>query len=323
MMLTALYFENLSYTTENCDLLAHAFRVIRLPDPRHVTCELLAKIDVIFAPLGYRFDEDFFLKCPRLKVIATNTTGVPHINVEVATRQGISVVSLKNDFEFLQSITPTAELTLGLIIAITRNLVPACDAVKKGNWCRWDFGGTAMLSRMSLGVIGLGRLGEKVARYAACMGMKVNYCDPFRNDLPEEANSYRRCKSLEDLVQSSDVVTLHVPMEDRNRQMLRHFKEGSYLVNTARGELVDNLALVAALESGQLAGAAVDVLDGEFDPDFVLGASRHPLICYANKSNNLIITPHIGGSTKDAWSLTQRRTIEKAKVAAYSQNTDS
>jgi phosphoglycerate dehydrogenase-like enzyme len=147
------------------------------------------------------------------------------------------------------------------------------------------------------------------------MGMQVNYCNPR---LPHDpAWPYTRVRTLEELVAGNDVISLHAVMSEANRHLFNaavfaRFKPGAFFVNTARGELVDSNALIEALDKGMLAGAALDVLDGEFEPGFEQRAHEHPLIRYAQRHKNLIITPHIAGSTKDAWSLTQRFVIEKA-----------
>lgn len=313
----AVYFEVLEYTSDNLRVLSNRFDLRRLSDPSALTDEVLAEAELLFAPLGYRFEESLFRRCPKLRVVATNTTGVPHIDVEAARRQGITVISLQDAPDFLETITPTAELTLGLIIAITRNILPAHRATLEGRWRRWDFGGPAMLSRMCLGVVGLGRLGGMVARWAAAIGASVSFYDPFRKRTSAAEAVYTRHATLHELVASSDVVTIHVPMSEANRHMFSErvfaaFKPGAYFVNTARGELVDTQALIEALERGHVGGAALDVLDGEFDPEFASSAAAHPLVEYAKKHDNVIITPHIGGSTRDAWGLTQRYTIERA-----------
>uniref|UniRef100_UPI002FDA109D NAD(P)-dependent oxidoreductase n=1 Tax=Dissulfurispira sp. TaxID=2817609 RepID=UPI002FDA109D len=313
-MKKALYFEILNYKKENLDLLYDNFEVIRLNNPSMITPDILKDVSVIFAPLGYFFGEDIFSKSPNLKVVATNTTGVPHIDVDNAVLRGIKVISLKDEKEFLNTITPTAELTIGLIINITRNVIPAIKSVLDGKWSRWEFGGQAMLSRMSIGIVGLGRLGIMVARYATSFGTKVSYYDPFIAHNAEWP--YKRVESIEQLVSDVDIVTVHIPMNKENRHLFNKgvffkFKKGSYFINTARGEVVDSQALIEALEKGIIKGAAVDVLDGEFEPDFSGRILSHPLVKYAQTHDNLIITPHIAGSTEDAWYLTQRHVIEQ------------
>ncbi|GER93414.1 hydroxyacid dehydrogenase [hot springs metagenome] len=313
-MKKVLYFEILNYKKENLELLKKNFELVILNNPSQITPDILKDISVIFAPLGYYFGEDIFSMSPDLKVIATNTTGVPHIDVERAAARGIHIISLRDEKEFLNTITPTAELTMGLIINITRNVISAIKSVLDGKWSRWEFGGQAMLSRMSIGIVGLGRLGKMVAKYATAFGMDISYYDPFiTHDLQW---IYKRCESIEELVSNVDIVSVHIPMNKENRHFFNRgvfskFKKGSYFINTARGEVVDSEALIDALEKGIIKGAALDVLDGEFEPDFSERVLSHSLVRYAQTHDNLIITPHIAGSTEDAWYLTQRYVIEQ------------
>jgi D-3-phosphoglycerate dehydrogenase len=172
---------------------------------------------------------------------------------------------------------------------------------------------------MSLGVVGLGRLGSMVASYGLCFGMRVCYFDPY---VEESATGVERIETLEELVETSDIVTIHVPYNSEthnlfNRELFARFKNGAFFINTSRGEVVDKQALLECLQSGKLAGAATDVLDGEFNPGFDQKVIEHPLVQYASTHFNLIITPHIGGSTIDAWSLTQEHTIRKVIEAIH------
>ena len=144
-------------------------------------------------------------------------------------------------------------------------------------------------------------------------GMKVSYYDPYLKK--PGAKKIKRINSLEKLVSSNDIITVHIPMNEKNRNLfndriLSKFKEKSYFINTSRGEIIDSSALIEFLRNGRIAGAALDVLDGEFEPGFSKKVSAHSLVKYARANNNLLITPHIAGSTADAWFLTQRFTIE-------------
>jgi len=307
-----LYYGLLAYQPDNLELLKSEFDVIELPTPVEDSDDVLAGVDACFAPLGYRFDSAKMGRCPNLRAIISNTTGVPHIDMEATASRGIQVFSLKDEQDFLDTITPTAEHAFGLMLALLRRTPWSFDAVLDGTWNRFDFGSPAMLSRLSLGVIGLGRLGRKLAAYGAAFGMSVRYFDPY---VPQSAESPERIDSLTDLLALSDVVSLHVPANESTHHLLdrlafTHLKPSAVLINTARGEIVDERALLQALEAGSLAGAAIDVLDGEYEPGF--RAADHPLVGYARSNSNLLITPHIAGSTVDAWRETQRRVIDMA-----------
>ncbi len=312
MKATALYYSCLKYQPENLALLGDSFECIELADPSGDTPGILARVEVLFAPLGYQVDKAKIDACPRLKVVASNTTGHPHIDIDHCRARGIAVACLKFAPEFLRSITPTAELTFGLIIALTRGLIPAQRAALDGRWDRRPHGAPAMLSRLKLGIVGLGRLGGWVAGYGRAFGMEVAYVDPY-----VESAEWRRFASLEELAGWCDILTIHAPHEKETEGLISgavigRMNPGSYLVNTARGELLDWAAVMAALKEERLAGAAFDVFEGEFEPDFAERYPTHPLLAYARTHDNVILTPHIGGSTRDAWAATERKTIEMA-----------
>lgn len=319
----AIYYDVLNFTPDNIALLADHFEVTTLRDPSKLNSEALRECRVLFAPMGFRCDRDIIEHAPKLEVIATCTTGTPHIDLAAAKRRAIEVVSLRDETDFLNAITPTAELTIGLIVAITRNLLPAVDFTRQGRWGRMDFGGPLMLSRMSLGIVGMGRLGRMVAKYAHAMGMKVSYYNP--RVVHDPAWPYTRVRTLEELVATQHVISLHAGPADGNRHLFNaalfsRFKPGAFFVNTARGEFVDSNALIEALDKRIVAGAALDVLDGEFEPGFEQRAADHPLMQYARHHNNLIVTPHVAGSTKDAWTLVQRFVIEKVCAACAARS---
>jgi|TARA_B100000315_G_scaffold216684_1_gene216767 D-3-phosphoglycerate dehydrogenase len=309
-----LYYTILDYQPENKAILDKHFYVITLKNPDEDNREILKEVDVIIVPLGFYLGRDKIDKAPNLRIIASNTTGVPHIDVEYAEQKGIRVISLKDYQGFLRSITPTAELTWGLILALTRRIPWAFHSVCDGEWNRRLFGGVSMLSRMSLGIAGLGRLGSMVASYGKCFGMKVNFYDPYVTDplIP----GLKRADTLEELVEDNDIVSIHIPHKPEteklfNEEIFSKFKQGSFLINTSRGELIDFSVLLRSLQNKVLAGAALDVFEGEYEEGFSKKYITHPLLEYARKHDNLIITPHIGGSTCDAWRLTEEFTLRK------------
>lgn len=306
-----LYYRMLNWQAENQALAADAFKIHELDNPDQDSDGMLAGIEACCAPLGFYFGPEKMDRCPRLRAIVTNTTGVPHIDMAAAGARGIAVFSLKDEQAFLDTITPTAEHTWGLLLALLRRTPWAFAHVKAGHWNRFEWGAPAMLSRLKLGIIGYGRLGRRVARYGAAFDMAVRYYDPF----VEPDNLTERQDRLEDLLAWADVVSLHVPSLPETQglidaQMIARFKPGSLFINTARAELVDEAALLAALRQGRIAGYGADVLEGEFDLDFKAG--EHPLVRHAQNHDNVLLTPHVAGSTLDAWRETQGRVIEMA-----------
>lgn len=311
-----LYYTILQFQSESLDMLRRNFELIELPDPDSDTAAILDEIDVTFAPLGFHCGKNKIDSCPNLKVIASSTTGVPHIDLEYAESKGVTVIALNTEQEFLKSITPTAEHTWGLLLSLTRRIPWAFESVKSGTWNRRHFPGKAMLTSLSLGIIGLGRLGSMVAKYGKCFGMNVQYYDPYIEH--PEVEGIKRVGSLKELVSGNDIISLHIPHNKRNERLINNeifnnFKKRSFFINTARAEAIDSSALLEALNSGRIAGAALDVFEGEFQKGFSNSQEfkNHPLLKYAQSHDNLLITPHIGGSTLDAWAKTEQYVINK------------
>lgn len=249
--------------------------------------------NALWVKLRYRIDKELLSGATDLQWIATPTTGLNHIDMEYAQRRGIEVISLRGEVEFLRTIRATAELTVGLILSLLRKIPAAVDHVRAGEWNRDLFQGTELYGK-TLGIIGLGRLGNQVAALLQAFGMTVLACDPRPREVPANVSLV----SLDELAKSSDVISVHASYESGahellNRDFFQAVKRGVVLVNTARGEIVDELALIDALESGRLAGAAVDVVSEEHRRG---GA----LVRYAQTHANLLITPHIGGNTEES-----------------------
>jgi len=307
----ALYYRILKYQPQNLALLARHFELLELEHPDASSDEVLARAELLFAPLGFRVDATRMQKCPRLKAIASNTTGVPHIDLQAAAERGIAVCALHDQQVFLDTITPTAEHTIGLMLAASRRIPAAHGAAASGRWDRRPWGAPRMMSRLRLGLVGYGRLGRKVAAVATAMGMQVAWYDPY------VADASGRMHDLLELARRSDVLSLHAVANAEtqglvSRSILEALPGQAIVVNTARGELLDTDALLDLLASGHLWAAALDTVDGEYRLDFSDHFADTPVARYAREHDNLILTPHIGGSTVDAWTETERRVIVAA-----------
>lgn len=242
---------------------------------------------------------------PGLRIIACATTGSDHIEREELERRSIPVRTLQEDRELLLGLTPAAELSWALLMACARRLTGAHDHVKAGQWSRDRFPGI-MLKDKRLGIIGCGRIGSWMARYAKAFGMEVAGYDPHVDALPEGVSPL----DLEDLVGTSDFVTVHVHLSEEtrsllSRDLLESAKPGVIVINTSRGAVIDEKALLDGLKSGRIGGAGLDVLDGE--PDIL----SHSLVRFAREHDNVVITPHCGGNSPDAVAVVCRRTAEK------------
>jgi D-3-phosphoglycerate dehydrogenase len=271
--------------------------------------QLLARVapcDALWVRLRTRIDRAVFDAAPSLRLIVTNTTGLDHIDLDEAARRGIEVVSLRGEPEFLSTVTATAELTLALALGLLRHIPAAVDHVRGGGWDRYPFKGHDLFGKTA-GIVGYGRLGRLVARYLLAFGMRVVAATPQPCD-PQPGVSIH---PLDDVLRLADIVTLHVNLTEDTRGMigareLALVKRGAWLVNTARGELVVEAALLEALESGRLAGAAVDVVCDTYAND-----RMSPLRAYAASHDNLIATPHIGGYTFESLEKTELFLAEK------------
>jgi D-3-phosphoglycerate dehydrogenase len=268
--------------------------------------ELLREVpemDVLIVRLGHAIDRDVIDAAPRLRAIVSATTGLDHIDLHSARERGISVLSLKGETDFLRTVDATAEHTWALLLALTRRLVPAVLSVRAGEWERDSFRGRE-LNGARLGILGVGRIGSRVAAYGNAFGMDVSGYDPLIDSWPADV---RRTPTLEDLLAVADVLSIHIPLNDEtkglmNRARLALLPAGALLVNTSRGEIVDENALCDALEERRLAGAALDTVCHERD---TARRSRSRLMALARKADYLLITPHIGGATKESMANTE------------------
>lgn len=290
--------------------------------------------EVMVIRLGYTIDEALQQRATRLKAIVSPTTGLDHIDLKAAAHRGVAVLSLKGEVEFLSTITATAELTWGLVLSLLRKIVPAHADVCNGRWDRDSFRGVELRGK-TLGIVGVGRLGRMMARYGKAFHMRVLGYDPHAADGVENLDEF--CGSLLELVSRSDVVTVHVPLAEETMNLLGHehfavMKRSALLVNTSRGRIVNEVALLEALESGKIGGAALDVLAREEDARDGRGDAigSDLLIQYARRRDNLLLTPHIGGATGESMHRTEIFMAEKLKqhiqkknekVAYASQNT--
>ncbi len=298
--------------------------LLKLGELHEEACDremLLARValaDVLIVRLGHRIDAAVLERAPNLRIIVSATTGLNHIDLDATASRGITVLCLRGQRAFLDSVTATAELTWGLLIALVRKLVPAAQSVESGVWDRDLFRGL-QLSGKTIGIVGMGRLGRIVAEYAQAFRMNVLYADPFVEDVSEAVTRVE----LPELLARSDVVSIHVAFSEETRKLFdakafARMKPGAVLINTARGEIIDEAALLEALESERIAGAAIDVLDDETG---LLNFADHPLIRFAAQSDRLVVTPHIGGATHD--SLRDAETYMARMLERYLSEMDA
>jgi D-3-phosphoglycerate dehydrogenase len=249
--------------------------------------ETIGDYDAIVIRSATKLTADILQHADRLKVIGRAGVGVDNVDVETATRRGIVVANAPES-----TVVSAAEHTIGLLVALTRNIPQAHAALKQGRWERGRYGGVELEGK-TLGVLGFGRIGQQVARRALGLGLRVVAYDPFVAKERFRELGVDRVESPSDVYRSADFVTLHLPLTDETRGILdqaafAEMKEGVRLVNAARGELVDETALLEALRSGKVGAAALDVFSAE--------PYAGPLL----ELDNVVVTPHLAASTEEA-----------------------
>lgn len=261
--------------------------------------------DIISVFINSNITPKVIEKFKNLRVIATRSTGYNHINIRYCAQNNIRVFNVEDYGQ-----TSVAQYTLMLILALVRHLLPAYLDVRQGNTNHASYEGEN-LEKLTLGIIGCGAIGSSVAKIANYFGMKILVYSYMKQ---KEIAEFADYVSLTELLEQSDIVTLHLPYQKDNYHMISEtefskMKNGSYIINTSRGELVDILALYKALESGKIKGAALDVLECEYlftNQDNVIEDLKElnskcitsALITQKLLAmNNVIITPHIGYNT--------------------------
>lgn len=310
-MIRILNAEPINYAGEARQIL----RCLGEVDERAVNrSELLSRIadyDVLIVRLKFRIDREVIDTGKRLKVIATATTGLDHIDVDLAHQRGITVLSLQGESRFLRTIPATAEHTWALLLALVRRIPWAFQSVVEGRWNRDAFRGQELRGKR-LGLVGFGRIGKQVARYGLTFEMSVAAYDPYCRDWPRDVQRYRR---LDDLLSTSDVLSIHVPLNGKTAGLigageLAQLPPGALLINTSRGVVIDETALVNMLAQGHLAGAALDVVRDEWDE---ARRDQGSLLAYARGHRNLLITPHTGGATRESMERAEVFLAEKLR----------
>ncbi|MBC7217856.1 MAG: phosphoglycerate dehydrogenase [Candidatus Caldatribacterium sp.] len=259
------------------------------PENEEVVAELIGDAEAVIVGVD-RVGRKVLERCPNLRVVAKHGVGVDNIDLEAAKEYGVVVANAPGT-----NTESVADMAFLLILSCARNLPALLENVRKKTWGSSTLG--VELEGKILGIVGLGRIGKGVARRALGFGMEVVYYDPLVED-----ETFRKV-SLEELFSISDFISLHAPLTSEtrhlvNERLLSLMKREAFLINTARGELVDEEALFRFLKEGRIAGAGLDVLS--FEPPF-----ESPLLTLPN----VLVTPHVAAHTKEA-------NIKMGKIAA-------
>lgn len=249
---------------------------------------------------GTKVDKELIEAADQLRVIGRAGVGVDNVDLEAATHRGILVINAPEG-----NTISTAEHTVAMLLALSRKISAANSSLRGGAWARKDFVGTE-LYRKTLGVIGVGKIGKAVATRMKAFEMRVIGYDPILSDSMAEKLGIELVP-LDQLIRESDFITVHTPINDATRGMLNDetlatCKKGVAIVNCARGGIVEEGALLRALESGQVSGAALDVYSSEPPPEGLTELINHPRV---------VATPHIAASTDEAQEKVARQVTEQ------------
>lgn len=282
------------------------------PIDRKQLREQIVNVDAWLCFTSVKVDREVLAAARRLRVVATPSTGTDHIDKQALAARNIILLDIATEYELLEQFTATAEGAWTLLLACTRRLPMNFERAKQGCVGVADSGHLPrQLSGKTLGVIGYGRLGRMMGQVGKAFRMRVLACDIKAVD-----DDGVRQVDLDTLLAESDFVSLHVHLSDQTQCMIDRrcfslMKRGAVLVNTARGDLLDEAALLDALESGQVGAAGLDVVHDEWDPQL----AQHPVIEYASNHDNLIITPHVASACIE--SIAGARIFIAQKLATH------
>lgn len=255
---------------------------------RDTLFRLITTAEILVTRSETVIDSKLLEQAPNLKTIVRAAVGVGNIDIDFATRKGILVINIPG-----KNTNSAAELTFGLLLCMLRKLFPAQSSLKASRWDRHLFTGEE-LKGQKLGLLGLGNVGRRMAQFARAFDMEVTGFDPYISPVVFRENRVKRVDSLEELAESSRILSVHIPLNQETRglvsaDILERLPQDSFLINSARGGVIDEQALLAALDKGKLVAAAIDTWQDEPTP--LTALTHHPKV-YG--------TPHIGASTLQA-----------------------
>ncbi|TSA17477.1 MAG: 3-phosphoglycerate dehydrogenase [Nitrosopumilales archaeon] len=261
--------------------------------------EKISNFDIVVVRSRTKITKEMIDRANKCKIIARVGVGLDNIDVDAAKTKGIRVINAVEG-----AMNAVAELVLGLMLSLAREIPRADREIRNGKWLKKELMGTE-LSGKYLGIVGLGNIGKKLAKHARALNMNIIGYDviPISDDFSREVGLIKA--DLDTLISSADYISFHVPFTESthhlvNSQLLAKMKKNACLINTSRGEIIDENALYDALKEGKIAGAALDVFESE-------PATGNKLATLPN----VICTPHIGSQTKEAQALAANVIAEK------------
>ena len=250
--------------------------------------------------------KDIISLSEKLKVICTASTGTIHIDSNYAKKRGIEIISLTEERKYIDKITSTAELAFTIMMSSLRHVSQSYNSVLEGYWDYVPYIGK-QLNCLNVGVIGYGRLGKLFCKYARAFGSKIFVYDPYVNI---KEIGFKQVDNLSELISKCDVISIHVHVNKEtsgmiNSDLLAFAKKDVLIVNTSRGEIINEHDIIEFLISNEKARLATDVISNE-----ITDKASNPLIKFSKKSNQILITPHIGGMTVHAQEIAYNRAAE-------------
>ena len=258
----------------------------------------------------YKIDKEL-LEGTSVKLINTCSTGMNHIDVDYCKENNIKIYSLTHDMNLINNLPSTSELAFGLILSLLRQIPQGQKHVSEYGWDYTQFIGR-QVKDLKVGIVGYGRLGKMMFNFCKAFGADVMIYDPYVKDqLSDRFLLNNWCSSLEQLFEFSDVISLHVHVTDETKYMINkdlfgYIKKDCYIINTSRGEIVNENDIVEGLESGIITGYGTDVIENEFDD-----LTKSPIIKAMNFGENIIVTPHVGGMTIEGQTRAYKWAINK------------
>ncbi len=303
-----LYFLGVNLNIHNLKKLGSKIKIVKTKSiitAKKLNSNIKDQIFAMYCDQNFCYNSNFLKQFSNIKYLISSTTATTFIDEKFCKKKKIKIISLENDKKFLSSITSTAEHTLGLILMISRNYLSSIKSVESKKFNRRPYGGYKMLSRSNLGIIGYGRLGKILKNISKNIFLNIYHADKKNNKKVFK-------QQLKDIFENCDFISLHIPAKENdnffNKKNLPQMKKKFFLINTSRGEVVDENFLISLLKNNKILGYGTDVLKNEFSGNFKITKNR----IYKNRKKfNILITPHIGGSTIDAWNLTEKRVINR------------
>ena len=258
----------------------------------------------------YKIDKEL-LENTSIKTINSCSTGLNHIDLDYCKENNIEIQCHKNDYDLINELPSTSELAFSLMLSLLRQIPQGQKHVSEYSWDYTQFMGR-QIKDLKVGIIGYGRLGKMMFNFCKAFGADVMIYDPYvKEQLTDSFLLNHWCISLEQLFEFSDVISLHVHVTDETKYMINkdlfgYIKKDCYIINTSRGEIVNENDIVEGLESGIITGYGTDVIENEFDD-----LTKSPIINAMNSGENIIVTPHVGGMTIEGQTKAYKYSINK------------